>query len=339
MSNGESKSRLKSEVVKEEGSKQRREEDHPEGRYGERKRKRESIAEDLPLPESKKMRTGESLGPREGERHGGRGKEAELGERKRRHEGRDPPSRKQLRLYSPEGGRRHGSRDTPLAGREGRRREREKKSELNDEVGDSLSENGSVVGADGSQTKKLDWSSLSALIPAKPAPVTTSALERFTPASTFARIGVSASLAGPKLFAKISGVVSEHLRKEQQLLLSSDKAVNVLPDSVVESPFGGSVVASAGASRLQGQREWTGILSDVGPCRRALTAAADFAMRRKLRKAGRDLLPPSQPPPTSWDSEHYSAAVALYHSLGKKASGKPAARVEPSHVGSLIIAR
>ena len=52
-----------------------------------------------------------------------------------------------------------------------------------------------------------------------------------------------------------------------------------------------------------------------------------------------DLLSPSQPPPTNWDSEHYSTAVALYHSLGKKASGKPAARVEPSHVGSLIIAR
>ena len=281
---GEPKSaKLKSEVVKDDGSKRRREDEHPEGRYGERKRKRELTAEDSPLPETKKARTGEYFGPREGERYSGRGKEAELSDRKRRHEGRDPSSRKQPRLHSPEGGRRHSSKDVPPGGREGRRREREKKVEVGDEAYDSVSENGSVA-EDGNLTKKLDWNSLSALIPAKPAPVATSALERFTPGATFAKIGVSHSLAGPKLFTKISSLVSEHLRKEQ---LSSSETANVLPDSVVENPFGGAVVASAASSRLKEQQEWTNILRDIGPCRRALTASADYAMRRKLRKTNR----------------------------------------------------
>lgn len=51
-----------------------------------------------------------------------------------------------------------------------------------------------------------------------------------------------------------------------------------------------------------------------------------------------DLLSSSHPS-ANWDSEHYATSLALYQSLGTKASGKPAFRLHQSRVGTVLIAR
>ena len=279
--------------------KRRREEEYLEARHLERKRKREHVEDDfLPPPEAKKPRT--SLGDhmplketdrqrsREGEeKHVGRMREVEGGERKRRYEGREPPVRKHPHPQGlGVGGRRHSRPPvTSPGGGGGKRGEHHSRRERKPEGGepyDSLSETDSV-GDEVTATaprKKLDWSSLSALtLPAKPRKVSTSALERFTPGVLLAQVGTSPLLAGPELYRKVSGVVSDHLRRAQQSSTSE-----TLSKSVVENPFGFTESARAGVSHLEVHQELGRVFTDIGPCRRALTASVDFAMRRKLRK-------------------------------------------------------
>ena len=292
--------RVKPPELKEEREgvyhKRRREEDHPETRHvppdRERKRKYEAI-DIVGLPEAKRARLSEQYPPlkdmerqrfKEGEERY-RVKEFDLGDRKRKYEGREPLPRKRTRSHTPEGlgGRRRSKPISPSLWKESteqrRGRERERKSD------DSLSETDSTAEGNGTATKKLDWSSLCALSSAKPPPAKTSALERFTPGSLFTRIGVSPSLAGEELFKKISGLVSRHLKKSQQHL--DPQTVNVLPESFIENPFDGIEFGSSGDFQIKERQSQTRIFSDIGPCRRALTASADFAMRQKLRKVNR----------------------------------------------------
>lgn len=273
--------------------KRRREDEYFEPRL-ERKRKREHLDEDLFPPETKKPRTAEYLPPlkdterqsmREGEeKHAGRMREVgEGGERKRRYEGREPPARKHPHLQSPDM-RRHGWPPVTSPGGVGRKGEyhhwKGKKLE-----GDESppSETDSAADEAAAARKKLDWSSLSALtLAAKPRKVSTSALKRFSPGVLLAQMGTSPLLAGPELYVKVSNTVSKYLREGQQ-----SGGVQSLSESVLENPFGSLELASAGVSRLEQQQKLTQLFTDVGPCRRALTASVDFAMRRKLRKNNR----------------------------------------------------
>ena len=139
--------------------------------------------------------------------------------------------------------------------------------------------------------KKLDWASVSSYTrkaSTKLEKRPTTALERFTPGAVFAHIGVSPSLAGKEYFDAISSHVSRHLRKAYQQKTVGDQGggSNVLPKSLLDSPFEGQQFASSCVSRIKDQLEWERMVVDnVGPCRRALTASADYTIRRKLKKS------------------------------------------------------
>jgi hypothetical protein len=144
--------------------------------------------------------------------------------------------------------------------------------------------------------KKLDWASVSSYTrkaSTKLEKRPTTALERFSPGAVFARIGVSPSLAGKEYFDVISSHVSRHLRKAYQQKAAGEQGgggreagSNVLPKSLLDSPFEGQQFASSCVSRIKDQLEWEHMVVDnVGPCRRALTASADYTIRRKLKKS------------------------------------------------------
>ena len=275
--------------------KRRREDEYLEPRPLERKRKREHLDEDLFPPETKKPRTADYLPSlkdaerqslREGEeKYPGRMREVgEGGERKRRYEGREPPARKYPHLQSPDT-RRHGWPPIASPGGAGRKGDHHhwKRPEGDEPRGSPPSETDSAADEAAAARKKLDWSSLSALmLAAKPKRVSTSALERFSPGVLLAQMGTSPLLAGPELYVKVSNTVSKYLREGQR-----SSGVQSLSESVLENPFGSLELASAGVSRLEQQQKLMQLFTDVGPCRRALTASVDFAMRRKLRKNNR----------------------------------------------------
>lgn len=152
---------------------------------------------------------------------------------------------------------------------------------------------GDAVAPGESVRKKLDWASVSnytrkASTKLEKRPTT--ALEKFTPGAVFARIGVSPSLAGKDYFDAISNHVSKHLRKAYQQKISGEAGAvggsNTLPKSLLNSPFEGQQFASSCVSRIKDQLEWERMVVDnIGPCRRALTASADYTIRRKLKKS------------------------------------------------------
>lgn len=107
-------------------------------------------------------------------------------------------------------------------------------------------------------------------------------LKRFTPGQVFSRIGISPTLAGPRLakrvqqacaqagtavFDNVDSCDSNELEEAAELMRSRKSA--------------GALVAAAAARR----RERETLFTDVGPCRRALCARRDLAIRKKLRRA------------------------------------------------------
>ena len=97
-------------------------------------------------------------------------------------------------------------------------------------------------------------------------------IKRFSAGNIFSRIGLSSALAGPTL----SKLVQEKCAQDapdkgmKSLLLKTDKK---------KLRLGGLIAAEA--RRL---KEREGVVSDIGPCRRALCARRDFFIRKKLRK-------------------------------------------------------
>ena len=245
------------------------------------------------------------------------------GDRKRRHDTsvKDGPSRKHPRSKSPEtpktnvpsssantGGsssrrhERHGSSGRSVTspnnkkGEKGEHHHRSKvSSKKTESTGhESNEENDSLEPADAVPTesarKKLDWASVSNYTrkaSTKLEKRSTSALERFSPGVVFARIGVSPSLAGKEYFDTVSSLVSMHLKKTYQHKTSGEtRSNNTLPDSLFDSPFEGQQFASSCVSRIKQQLDWERMVGDnIGPCRRALTASADYAIRRNLKKS------------------------------------------------------
>ena len=139
--------------------------------------------------------------------------------------------------------------------------------------------------------KKLDWASVSSYTRKASSKLerrSTSVLEKFSPGAIFARVGVSPSLAGEEYSAAISSLVSNHLKKTYQTKSIEETAgssTDTLPTSLLELPFEGQQFASSCVSRIKEQLKWEHLIVDnVGPCRRALTASADYTIRKKLKK-------------------------------------------------------
>lgn len=241
------------------GHKRRKEENHNEQRYGDRKRKHEN---DLSLYEYKKSRLATES---HGSPHRVRG-EVEgrnVTEHKRRHE---PSPRDQSRRHP----RSHTPETTPTAKKPSDRLSpfnskrsdkkgttKEKKSSTDAEPESSIPES----------AKALDWDYLSSYTQRQTAKLDhsrpRSALQRFTPGALFAQVGVSLSLAGPDYYQAISSAVSAHLQQED--------------------PFDGAEFAAVGLGRLRAKRERDNVFK-TGECRRALTTSDDVLIRRKLRK-------------------------------------------------------
>ena len=147
--------------------------------------------------------------------------------------------------------------------------------------------------AEGSSHKKLDWAAVSSYTQKASTKLerrTSSVLDRFSPGAIFARTGVSPSLAGRESLGKISSLVSKHLKKSYFEKMSDNSgessSESVLPASLVDSPFEGQQFASSCVSRIKEHLNWERLIVDnVGPCRRALTASADYSIRKKLKKS------------------------------------------------------
>lgn len=141
--------------------------------------------------------------------------------------------------------------------------------------------------------KKLDWAAVSSYTrkaSTKLEKRPSSALERFSPGAVFAHIGVSPSLAGKDYFDAISSHVSRHLKKAYRQKTVGDagggESSNALPKLLLDAPFEGQQFASSCVSQIKDQVESESMVVDnVGPCRRALTASADYTIRRKLKKS------------------------------------------------------
>ena len=141
--------------------------------------------------------------------------------------------------------------------------------------------------------KKLDWllvNSYTRKATARLEQRPKSALKQYSPGAIFTEIGVSPSLAGSEYYSKICLVVSAHLKEQQQeentMAYSTEpSSVTPLSESVINDPFGDAEFASVGVSRISEQLEWSQLVrNSIGVCRRALTASADYSLRKKLRK-------------------------------------------------------
>ena len=96
----------------------------------------------------------------------------------------------------------------------------------------------------------------------------------------FSRIGISSSLAGPRLTKLVqqacAKVAKDRPSREETVDPSDDEDAT---DSQVIASVG-ALMAGAAAKR----REREMLFSSVGPCRRALCARRDLAMRKRLRR-------------------------------------------------------
>lgn len=88
----------------------------------------------------------------------------------------------------------------------------------------------------------------------------------------FSRIGISSSLAGPRLTKLVQKAYAEVAKDKPSVTETGDTS------DVINSI--GALVAGAAAKR----RERGTLFTDVGPCRRALCARMDLAMRKRLRR-------------------------------------------------------
>lgn len=105
-------------------------------------------------------------------------------------------------------------------------------------------------------------------------------LKRFTPGHVFSRIGVSSTLAGPRLTKLVQQACAEVANDKPsgvQTVNSSD--VEDTSESQVINSVGALMAGAAAKARERGL-----LFTNVGPCRRALCARRDLAMRKRLRR-------------------------------------------------------
>lgn len=304
----ESRTRPERGRTEEREGRRKRDDEWPESRELGRKRKRDySEADSTPPPESnKRVRTTDYQAggskehsdsrphPSEGntlshdDKHSRLSKEAESVDRKRRYEGsldsnKELPPPKKPRSGESSSSRKYSRVDpSSSSSSTGVRKKTERQHKEKAEQ-----EHGGESGGEGTAKAppKLDWSTISALSLPKPKPPSTSAVQRFSPGAIFSRLGVSRSLAGPDLYRDISSAVAKQLKKDQEALVA--ETGNSLPEDLLEDPFGKSEFAMTGVSWIKNAKENCQVCTNIGPCRRALVASVDFALRRKMGKSNK----------------------------------------------------
>ncbi|KAL9964040.1 hypothetical protein ACROYT_G027614 [Oculina patagonica] len=156
-------------------------------------------------------------------------------------------------------------------------------------------------------------------------------LKRFTPGHVFSRIGISSSLAGPRLTKLVQKACAEIAKDKPSGVQTVDSSdVEDTCESQVTNSVGALMAGAAAKAR---EREL--LFSSVGPCRRALCARRDLAMRKRLRrltgKVGLFQTPPSAPV----DNELYSMSVALYKHE-HPSTDSSVTKLIPSRVGTVL---
>ena len=123
---------------------------------------------------------------------------------------------------------------------------------------------------------EIDWFALARMPLPKLKVKKTSPLDSFKAGAVLSRIGVSSALARPDLVSQVQQVVAEHLiqkyGEEAETLYSTPFQLSK------EYEYGASL-----ASHIEDQISERGVVSNIGPCRRALVASVDFNIRKKLR--------------------------------------------------------
>lgn len=112
----------------------------------------------------------------------------------------------------------------------------------------------------------VDWSSLMPKQPKEPREPG-AALLKFTPGAVMLRVGISKRLAGPELFTKIKETCQRVLEKPKDA------------ENLFEHELGALNMAA-----LLRKEERAGLLSNLGPCCKALCFRRDSAIRKQLMK-------------------------------------------------------
>lgn len=139
----------------------------------------------------------------------------------------------------------------------------------------------------------VDWSSLMPKQKQEPR-AAGAALLRFTPGAVLLRAGISKRLAGPELLEQVKEVCKSELDDPKGELSRRARCVRSLPSAV--PPHGAESVptdleklfehdlGALNMAALNRRVERAGLLSNLGPCCKALCARRDFAIRRQLLK-------------------------------------------------------
>lgn len=112
----------------------------------------------------------------------------------------------------------------------------------------------------------VDWSGLMPKHPKEPREPG-AALLKFTPGAVLLRVGISKKLAGSELFTKVKETCQQLLEKPKDA------------DSLFEHELGALNMAA-----LLRKEERASLLSDLGPCCKALCFRRDSAIRKQLVK-------------------------------------------------------
>lgn len=156
-------------------------------------------------------------------------------------------------------------------------------------------------------------------------------LKRFTPGHVFSRIGISSSLAGPRLTKLVLQTCAEATKDNPSGVETVDTSDTEGTSEPQVANTIGALMAGAAAKR----REREDLFTNVGPCRRALCARKDLAMRKRLRrltgKVGLFQTPPSAPV----DNELYLMSVALYKHE-EPPTDSSVTKLIPSRVGTVL---
>lgn len=112
----------------------------------------------------------------------------------------------------------------------------------------------------------VDWSGLMPKHPKEPREPG-AALLKFTPGAVMLRVGISKKLAGPELFTKVKETCQRLLEKPKDA------------DSLFEHELGALNMAA-----LLRKEERANLLSNLGPCCKALCFRRDSAIRKQLVK-------------------------------------------------------
>jgi len=211
--------------------------------------------------------------------------------------------------------------------------------ELDAMLGDEEEEGGAIVSdTKGSASapmavEEVDWS---ALVSAQSTLERTgeepgSHLKRFTPGHVFSRIGISSSLAGPRLTKLVQQACA-------QVAKDKPSGVETVDSRDVEDAADSQVIASVGAlmaGAAAKRREREMLFSSVRPCRRALCARRDLAMRKRLRRLTGKVGLFQTPSSTPVDNELYSMSVTLYKHE-HPSTDSSVTKLIPSRVGTVL---